>query len=99
MSKPPVVGPPFRSGVFGSGMAAVVLLLASACATNPATGQRQLSFMSEEKEIALGQENDAEVRKEMGSYDDRALQEYVTTVGMKLAAVSERPSLPWHFTV
>ena len=80
-------------------MAAVVLLLASACATNPATGERQLSFMSEEKEIALGQENDVQVRQEMGSYDDRALQEYVTTVGMKLAQASERPGLPWHFTV
>ena len=70
-----------------------------ACATNPATGERQLSFMSEEKEVALGQENDAQVRKEMGSYDDRALQEYVTSVGLKLAMVSERPGLPWHFTV
>src|SRR5438552_3780810 len=75
------------------------LLLAAACATNPATGERQLSFMSEEKEIALGQENDAQVRTEMGSYDDRALQEYVTTVGMTLAMNSERPGLPWHFTV
>jgi predicted Zn-dependent protease len=76
-----------------------LVALAAACATNPATGERQLSFMSEEKEIALGQENDAQVRKEMGSYDDRALQEYVTSVGLKLAQVSERPSLPWHFTV
>src|SRR5437016_13444957 len=73
--------------------------LAAACATNPATGQRQLSCMSEEKEIALGQENDAQVRTEMGAYDDRALQEYVTTVGLKLAMSSERASLPWHFTV
>src|SRR5207342_3685048 len=64
-----------------------------ACATNPATGQRQLSFISEEREIALGQENDTQIRKEMGSYDDRALQEYVTTVGMKLAMNSERPGL------
>jgi len=55
--------------------------------------------MSEEKEISLGQENDAQVRKEMGSYDDRALQEYVTSIGLKLAQVSERPGLPWHFTV
>jgi predicted Zn-dependent protease len=70
-----------------------------ACATNPATGQRQLSFVSEEREIALGQENDTQIRKEMGSYDDRALQEYVTTVGLKLAMNSERPGLPWHFTV
>jgi predicted Zn-dependent protease len=80
-------------------LALAALTAAIACATNPATGARQLSFMSEEKEIALGQENDAQVRQEMGSYDDRALQEYVTTVGMKLAQVSERPGLPWHFTV
>ena len=77
----------------------VLCALAAACATNPATGERQLSFMSEEKEIALGQENDAQVRTEMGSYDDRALQEYVTTIGLKLAMASERPGLPWHFTV
>jgi predicted Zn-dependent protease len=75
------------------------LLVAAACATNPATGQRQLSFMSEEKEIALGQENDAQVRTEMGSYGDRALQEYATSIGLKLAMNSERPGLPWHFTV
>src|SRR5438477_1990382 len=83
--------------LFACGVAA--LASAIACATNPATGERQLSFMSEEKEIALGQENDAQVRTEMGSYDDRALQEYVTTIGLKLAMVSERPGLPWHFTV
>lgn len=77
----------------------LILAAAIACATNPATGQRQLSFMSEDKEIALGQENDAQVRAEMGSYADRALQEYVTTVGLKLAMTSERPALPWHFTV
>jgi predicted Zn-dependent protease len=79
--------------------AVAALVLAAACATNPATGQKQLSFMSEEKEIALGQENDAQVRTEMGSYDDRALQDYVAGVGMTLAMNSERPGLPWHFTV
>src|SRR5262252_40827 len=94
--------PEYVVSAFRRTMAATVLAAiatAVACATNPATGQRQLSFMSEEKEIALGQENDAQVRQEMGSYDDRALQEYVTSVGMKLAQVSERPNLPWHFTV
>jgi predicted Zn-dependent protease len=80
-------------------LALAIVAAAIACATNPATGQRQLSFMSEEKEIALGQENDAQVRQEMGSYDDRALQEYVSSVGLKLAQASERPTLPWHYTV
>lgn len=86
-----------RSLVLACAVAAIAAAIA--CATNPATGQRQISFMSEEKEIALGQENDAQVRTEMGSYDDRALQDYVTSVGMKLAINSERPNLPWHFTV
>src|SRR3954469_3519115 len=93
MPEIPVVGPTFRSGVVG------LLLLAAACATNPATGQRQLSFMSEEKAIALGQENAVQVRQGRGSPDDRALQEYVTSVGLKLAQASERPGLPWLFTV
>jgi predicted Zn-dependent protease len=73
--------------------------LASACATNPATGKRQLSLMSEEQELAIGQQQDAEIRKEMGVYSDRRVQEYVTDVGLRLAQVSERPNLPWHFTV
>jgi predicted Zn-dependent protease len=91
-----VVSRPAKAGRYVL-LAALVATLS--CATNPATGQRQLSFISEEREIAMGQENDAEIRKEMGSYDDRALQEYVTTVGLKLAMNSERPNLPWHFTV
>src|SRR5437867_404259 len=71
----------------------------TACATNPATGKRQFSLMSEEQEIAAGQQNNVEVRREMGVYDDRALEEYITTTGMRLAQMSERPNLPWHFTV
>src|SRR6267142_311046 len=73
--------------------------LVAGCATNPVTGKRELSLMSEAQELQIGQQQDAEVRKEMGVYNDRALQEYVTTLGLKLAQVSERPNLPWHFTV
>ena len=81
------------------GSAFLVLLTASACATNPATGKREFSLMSEEQELALGLQSDADVRREMGVYDDRELQQYVTGIGLKLASVSERPNLPWHFTV
>jgi predicted Zn-dependent protease len=75
------------------------LFFAAACATNPATGQHEFSLMSEDKEVQLGREQDAQVRKEMGVYGDPALQQYVNDVGLRLAQVSERPSLPWHFTV
>ncbi len=72
---------------------------AAGCATNPATGQRQFSLLSEEQEINAGRENDSQIRRDMGVYGDRALQDYVAGVGLRLAAISERPNLPWHFTV
>ena len=71
----------------------------TACATNPATGKKEISLMSEAQEIQLGQQMDAEVRRQMGVYDDPGLQKYVEGVGLKLARASERPNLPWHFTV
>lgn len=35
-------------------MAAALLLLANACATNPVTGQREFVLLSEAQELALG---------------------------------------------
>ena len=43
-----------------------VLALTIACATNPVTGKREISLMSEAQEIAMGQAADADVRREMG---------------------------------
>jgi predicted Zn-dependent protease len=80
-------------------LAVLLAFLAAGCATNPATGQHQFSLLSEEQELQAGRQNDAQVREEMGVYGDRALQEYVTSIGNRLAAISERPALPWHFTV
>lgn len=74
-------------------------LTIAACATNPATGKKEISLMSEAQEIALGQQMDGEVRREMGVYNDPALQQYVSDIGLRLARNSQRPTLPWHFTV
>ena len=52
---------------------ALGLALLVACATNPATGRRQLILMSEAEEIQLGRQSDAEVRQTMGVYQDPAL--------------------------
>jgi predicted Zn-dependent protease len=76
-----------------------VALVIAACATNPVTGKREFSLMSEAQEIELGKQSDVEVRREMGIYNDPELQRYVETVGMRLARASERPNLPWHFAV
>ena len=77
----------------------VVCAAAIACAVNPVTGKRELAFISEAQEIALGRELDAQVRQEMGVYPDDNLQRYIEELGLQLARRSERPSLPWTFAV
>jgi predicted Zn-dependent protease len=73
--------------------------MSAACATNPVTGKKQMSLLSEAEELAIGQQQDAEIRREMGVYDDPALQRYVNDLGQQLARHSHRPNLPWSFTV
>jgi len=89
---------PWRQAAAIAVIAALALPLAS-CATNPVTGKNEFSLMSEAEEIRVGTETDKELRAEMGVYDDPALQQYVSDVGTRLAAVSQRPQLPWHFAV
>ena len=69
------------------------------CATNPATGESMLSLVGEGQEIQMGQEAKEAVRAQFGLYDDPALQAYVDSVGQAMAAVSERPDIPWSFQV
>ena len=78
---------------------ALLLAVTAACATNPVTGKRELSFLSEAQEISMGRELDAQVRQEMGLYEDESLQRYVQELGARLAATSQRPNLPWSFAV
>ena len=78
---------------------AVVVIVSAACATNPVTGKKQMSLLSEVEEIAIGQQQDVEIRREMGVYGDQALQRYVSDIGQELARVSHRPNLPWSFTI
>ena len=70
-----------------------------ACAINPATGGRMFSLVSEEQEIQMGQQAMGDVDAGMGLYDDPELQAYVDSVGQAMAAVSERPELPWSFKI
>lgn len=71
----------------------------SGCATNPVTGTPDLVFMTEAKEIELGNSYDSKVKKQYSVYPDPELQAYVQVIGEKLAAQSHRPHLKYHFTV
>ena len=79
--------------------AGIGLLLIAACTMNPATGQRQLTLMSEAQEIQMGRQTHPEVLATFGAYDDPEWQSYIQALGSKIAATSERPDLDWTFTV
>ncbi len=70
-----------------------------ACTANPATGRRQLNFYSQADEIQLARQSDEQVRRQLGLVDDPKLQGWVSAIGKRLAAQSERPDLPWSFEV
>ena len=84
-------------------MRALVLIgvaaIAIACAVNPVTGKRQVVLVSESQEIAMGREADPQIVAEYGLYDDPELAAYVDAVGQKLAKLSHRPNLEFHFRV
>jgi predicted Zn-dependent protease len=75
------------------------VLLIAACAVNPATGERQLTLMSEAQEVQMGREADPQIVGSMGLYPNDELQAYIQDLGSQLAARSERPDLPWTFRV
>jgi predicted Zn-dependent protease len=69
------------------------------CARNPVTGKSELSLVSESQEIQMGQQASKEVAQSIGLYKDQAVQSYVSDLGKRMAAESERPNLPWEFHV
>jgi predicted Zn-dependent protease len=77
----------------------VVLLALAACATNPATGKKDLVLISEAQEIEMGAAADRQVSQSMGLYADQDLASYVSEIGLRLARDSERPHLPWKIQV
>jgi predicted Zn-dependent protease len=74
-------------------------IVVATCARNPVTGKTQLALISEQQEIEMGKQAADEARQALGVVDDQALQAYVSSLGMLLARASERPNVPWQFTV
>lgn len=78
---------------------AVALTPMMSCATNPATGRTQLILIGEDKEIQIGRDAVPEVKEEFGVYPDAALGDFLGATGRELAALTERPGLPYQFTL
>ena len=86
---------PFQHSSFLS----LIFLSALACATNPATGKKDLVLVSEAQEIEMGASGDRQVTQSLGLYDDEDLASYVSDIGLRLARNTERPDLPWKVQV
>ncbi|MGH7701746.1 MAG: M48 family metalloprotease, partial [Gemmatimonadales bacterium] len=54
--------------------AALSISLLAGCATNPVTGKRELSLVSESQEISLGRQSAGEVAQSIGLYPDSGAQ-------------------------
>ena len=87
----------FRLSMF-AGILAIVMTVFS-CSRNPVTGKKQLNFMSEQKEKALGMQSDPGIVASFGLYENPTIQKFINEKGQKMAKVSHRPNLGFEFKV
>ena len=73
----------------------------SGCAANPATGKQSLlGLTSINDDIRTGTKAYPDLIKAFGgAYGQDRLQSYITSIGRKLAAITELPDLPYEFTI
>ncbi|MBL0938782.1 MAG: M48 family metalloprotease [Gemmatimonadaceae bacterium] len=89
-----------RVVVHATSVTSITLLLTSlvtSCATNPVTGRRELSLVSESQEIQMGREASQNDVRRVGALSGTPAEALVKRIGTKMAAGSERPNLPWEF--
>lgn len=79
-------------------MLTTLLVGLAACTVNPVTGRKELDLMGEAQEAQLGSQlYPRYTQMSLGEVPDPRLQTYVEAVGEKLAEVSHRPQLQYHF--
>jgi predicted Zn-dependent protease len=56
-------------------------------------------YLSEEDELKLAEQVHQELLKQIRLVEDRSINDYVNSVGQRLARNSQRPNIPWRFYV
>jgi predicted Zn-dependent protease len=77
----------------------IILVLIPSCAINPVSGKKQLMFMSESQEVALGAQYDPTVVSTFGEYKADALLKFINEKGVEMGKISHRPNLEYHFKI
>ncbi len=77
-----------------------ILFLVAGCEANPVTGKKELVLFSTEHEIAIGRRNFGPLQQASGGRytADPKLENYVASVGRRVASVSDR-ELPYEFVL
>lgn len=88
-----------RKTLFPLMLTAALLTGCGSAVLNPVTGQAERSVMSEQDELTEGAKAHQQVLKEYGVVKDAKVQAYVNNLGQRLAKLSHRDQLQWHFTV
>lgn len=55
--------------------------------------------MSEQQELAMGAEADPQIIAQYGLYADSSMQRMINAMGQKMAGISHRPNIQYHFRV
>lgn len=82
-------------------LTALITLILTGCSVNPVTGEEHLLLPSKATDYKIGQSQYKPAQQSQGgAYElDPQLSTYISSVGLKLAAVSDQPNLPYEFVV
>ena len=83
--------------IFSILLIASLIFLVPSCAINPVTGKKQIMFVSEEQEIAMGAQYHPSVVSTFGIYDSPVIQKFIEEKGTEMGKISHRPNLKYHF--
>ena len=73
--------------------------IAGGCTVNPVTGNNEMLFHSVDNDVKVGQQYAPEVQKQLyGRIENQNIQNYVNSVGQKIAKVSHMPELEFTYT-
>ncbi|MDD5561272.1 MAG: M48 family metallopeptidase [Candidatus Omnitrophica bacterium] len=95
-----------HKNIFGyKGIGRIILLcglsILSGCTTiyNPATGQRETIFIDTKTEVSLGLDMAKEISSQMKMVDDPKMRERLEKIAKRIAAVSDRQDIDYHFNI
>ncbi len=83
----------------GWSFALALSLLVPGCATTGPGGKKSVILIGESEERAIGAKMAAQIRAEKKIFSDRVVSDYVNRTGQRIARLSDRPDIPYQFTV